>query len=227
MTELGSVTGNADAIEEYVTNRRTANTKKAPRKRSESAAGLGRDATVAAVESAARTLFAERGYAGVSVRDIAAEAKVNHGLIHRHFGAKEGVLQAVLQGMFTDVDTLALGKSGPGDPDFLAQLYPLVVQRKTDWQILMRAVLDGFDFQSAGFRFPLTNAVLAHVAARRGALDREARLRAGAIIAGGLGWLLLEGYLTPVLGLEGASPKALHARMARLLSLLADADAKA
>jgi AcrR family transcriptional regulator len=208
-----------------VTRHKTPSKKKAPRKRLESAAGLGRDATVAAVEGAARRLFAERGYAGVSVRDIAAAAGVNHGLIHRHFGAKEGVLQAVLQGMFTDIGTLALGKSVPGDPDFLAQLYPLVVQRKADWQILMRAVLDGFDFQAAGFRFPLTNAVLSHVAARRGTLDREARIRAGAIIAGGLGWLLLEEYLTPVLGLEGASPKALQARMAGLLSLLADAEA--
>jgi AcrR family transcriptional regulator len=188
----------------------------------ETAAGHGRDATVAAVEAAARRLFAERGYAGVSVRDIAAEAGVNHGLIHRHFGAKEGVLRAVLQGMFADVGALAMNKSSPGDPDFLAQLYPLVVQRKTDWQVLMRAVLDGFDFKSAGFEFPLTNGVLAHVAARRGTLDREARMRAGAIVAGGLGWLLLEGYLTPVLGLESVSTKTLQANIARLLSHLAD-----
>lgn len=195
---------------------------KAPRRRVKPAEEQGRDATVAAVERAARKLFAERGYAGVSVRDIAAEAGVNHGLIHRHFGAKEGVLRAVLQGMFADVGALALGKSVPGDPAFLEQLYALVVQRKTDWQILMRAVLDGFDFNSAGFNFPLTNAVLAHVASRRGSLDREARLRAGAIVAGGLGWLLLEGYLAPVLRLDGTSPKALQANMARLFSLMAD-----
>lgn len=207
-----------------MTRRKTSLKKPPLHKRTTTAAGLGRDATVAAVEGAARKLFAERGYAGVSVRDIAAEAGVNHGLIHRHFGAKEGVLQAVLQGMFTDVGELALGKSRPGDPDFLAQLYPLVAQRRTDWQVLMRAVLDGFDFSAAGFRFPLTQAVLSHVEARRGALDREARMRAGAIIAGGLGWLLLEEYLTPVLGLEGTPPKALQSRMARLFSCMSDAD---
>lgn len=195
---------------------------KKTRRRSPKATGsLGREATVAAVERAARKLFAERGYTGVSVRDIAEEAGVNHGLIHRHFGSKEGVLHTVLQGMFVDVGTLALGKSSPSDPDFLAQLYPLVAQRRTDWQILMRAVLDGFDFKSAGFRFPLTNAVLAHVVSRRGALDRDARVRAAAIVAGGLGWLLLEGYLTPVLGLEGSAPKTLQADVARLLSRLA------
>src|SRR5216684_4930528 len=57
----------------------------------------GREAVMAAVLDAAMTLFAARGPASVSVRDIAAAAGVNHALVHRHFGSKQAVLRAVLE----------------------------------------------------------------------------------------------------------------------------------
>ncbi|HEY8572090.1 helix-turn-helix domain-containing protein [Phenylobacterium sp.] len=174
----------------------------------------GRDAVRAAVLAAAEQLFAERGYAAVSVRDLAQAAGVNHGLIHRHFGSKEAVLHAVLQGMFSDVAAAAASRIQPGDPDFLVQVYPLVTSRKRHWQILMRAVLDGFDFRAAGFQFPITAGMMAHTAARTGADDEEARVLAGLLVSGGLGWLLLETYLTPVLGLEHVPTEELRQRMA-------------
>jgi AcrR family transcriptional regulator len=37
-------------------------------------------------------LLAERSIDGVSVRDVAAAAGVNHGLVHRHFGSKEALV---------------------------------------------------------------------------------------------------------------------------------------
>lgn len=40
-------------------------------------------------------LFAERGFDGVTVRDIAAAADVSIGLINHHFGSKEGLRDAV------------------------------------------------------------------------------------------------------------------------------------
>lgn len=178
---------------------------------------------MAAVIAAARDLFAERGYAAVSIRDIAAKARINHGLVHRHFGAKDMVLHAVLQGMFADVGALARAKLDPKAPDFVERLYPFVTTRKQDWQILMRAVLDGFDFQAAGFQFPITGAVVDHVAARRGSRNEASRTIAGAIIAGGLGWLLLETYLSPVLGLDGVDHEKLRKRMAALFQTLVDA----
>ena len=51
----------------------------------------------ALVEAAIR-LLDRRGAGDVSVRDIAAEARVNHGLVHHYFGSKEGLLrEAVLR----------------------------------------------------------------------------------------------------------------------------------
>lgn len=43
----------------------------------------------------AMRLFATRGFDGVSVRDIAADAEVSPGLIKHHFGSKEGLRDAV------------------------------------------------------------------------------------------------------------------------------------
>lgn len=45
---------------------------------------------------AAEELFAEIGYAGISVREIAARAKVNLGSIPYYFGTKEKLLKEVL-----------------------------------------------------------------------------------------------------------------------------------
>lgn len=44
----------------------------------------------------ARKLFAERGYAGASTREIAAEAGVNEALIFRHFVNKVGLFRAAV-----------------------------------------------------------------------------------------------------------------------------------
>ena len=56
----------------------------------------GRQAVVAAVLEAAAHHFATRG-SRASLRDIAADAGVNLGLIHRHLGSKDDLLRAVLR----------------------------------------------------------------------------------------------------------------------------------
>jgi AcrR family transcriptional regulator len=46
---------------------------------------------------AARRCLLERGHAACSVKAIADMAGVNHGLVHHHFGSKEGLLVAVAE----------------------------------------------------------------------------------------------------------------------------------
>lgn len=49
-----------------------------------------------ALINAAILLFAQKGPAAVTTREIAETAGVNHGLIHRHFGSKEALLASAL-----------------------------------------------------------------------------------------------------------------------------------
>ena len=52
------------------------------------------DAKRAAILAAARSAFAERGFAGATLRDIANRAGVTHGLVIRHFDSKESLFLA-------------------------------------------------------------------------------------------------------------------------------------
>jgi AcrR family transcriptional regulator len=47
------------------------------------------------ITSAAERLFAERGFAGTSLRTVTSEAGVNLAAVHYHFGTKDALLQAV------------------------------------------------------------------------------------------------------------------------------------
>jgi TetR/AcrR family transcriptional regulator len=55
--------------------------------------------TRALVIDAAERLFAERGFAATSMRDISAASGVSHPLIHHHFGSKEDLYAAVKRRM--------------------------------------------------------------------------------------------------------------------------------
>ena len=71
---------------------------------------------------------------------------MNHGLVHRHFGSKEGLLHAVMQHL---ADAVA-GAMGPADPDEGLRAAMAAGMRSTEagdqhWRILARLLLDGED----------------------------------------------------------------------------------
>ena len=53
------------------------------------------DATRAAILDAAERLFAQRGFAGTSMRALADAADTSQPLLHHHFGTKRGLYAAV------------------------------------------------------------------------------------------------------------------------------------
>ncbi len=59
------------------------------------------EATAAALLDAARTAFSEHGFAGASVRTIAAAAGVNPALVRYHFGSKAELFAAVIDEAMT------------------------------------------------------------------------------------------------------------------------------
>ena len=64
--------------------------------------GGRRAATRERILDAAEGVFAERGFHGASLRDLAAAAGVTRSLIHHHFGSKEQLWLAVGDRLFAD-----------------------------------------------------------------------------------------------------------------------------
>ena len=54
------------------------------------------EATRAALLVEATTLFAERGYAGTSLEDVASASRVTRGAVYHHFASKQALFEAVL-----------------------------------------------------------------------------------------------------------------------------------
>ena len=51
----------------------------------------------------AETLFAEKGFDGTSIRDIAKEAKINIAMVSYYFGSKEQLLESIILNRVTDI----------------------------------------------------------------------------------------------------------------------------
>jgi AcrR family transcriptional regulator len=54
--------------------------------------------------SAARSLFAERGYDATSIEAVLERAEVSRGALYHHFGGKEELFAAVLDGIYDTID---------------------------------------------------------------------------------------------------------------------------
>ncbi|MEQ6900240.1 TetR family transcriptional regulator [Nocardioides sp. YIM 152588] len=77
----------------------------------------GRAETSARILAAARGLFAERGFAGTTIRAVAAEAAVDPALVHHYFGTKEQLFRAAVDFPFDPEQVLgALTSDADGEP---------------------------------------------------------------------------------------------------------------
>lgn len=77
------------------------------------------DATRARLVSAARALFAKRGYASVGTEEIVRRAKLTRGALYHHFDDKRDLFRAVheqIEGELTDAIAAELAGAGTDDP---------------------------------------------------------------------------------------------------------------
>jgi AcrR family transcriptional regulator len=78
---------------------------------------------------AAEALFAERGFAGVSVRDIAGEVGVTAASLYNHFPSKDALYVAVLErGIRPVFELLAARREEPPGPDASEQIVAAVTE---------------------------------------------------------------------------------------------------
>lgn len=158
----------------------------------------GKDEVTRAVIASAASLFAERGPKEVSIRDVARHARVNHGLVHRHFGSKDELVKSVMKHLAEELHrTSAAGAKVPGGIFFEA------AQRSDYWRVLARALLDGAKPQNLQREFPMIQELFSAMSAAqiRGSVrdDIDVRLLAGMTVAMHLGWLVFEPFIASAL----------------------------
>lgn len=80
------------------------------------------EATRARVLEAAAALFAERGFHGTKMRDIAARARANVASGHYHWGSKKALYLAVLRKEFASIRSAVEERGAGGSPEDLGRL---------------------------------------------------------------------------------------------------------
>lgn len=143
----------------------------------------------------AADLFAERGPAATSLRDIAERSGVNAGLIFRHIGKKEAVVAAVLNYLADDLVSM---RDGDGTRDIVE------ARAERSWKVIARALLDGYDVARLQHRFPNVEQLLA-VARDHYGDEVTARVATADALAFQLGWRLFGPFLRAATGLDDAA----------------------
>jgi AcrR family transcriptional regulator len=171
-----------------------------------------------ALLSSAIELFAQRGPASVSVRDIARHAGVNQGLIYRHFGSKDGLLGEAIEVGSSGMFPAALAADGF---DFDGMSW-LLHHASPAPRLLARTLVDGIDISSVRRNFPILRRLVddfEHVPSGAGPGDLSDPRVAGFTTAGmALGSSIWGEHLLRSLGLRANDGRdAAIADLARLL----------
>jgi TetR/AcrR family transcriptional regulator, repressor for neighboring sulfatase len=152
----------------------------------------GREEVEAAILQAATDLFAERGPAATSIRDIATRSKVNHGLVFRYFGTKEQLVGAVLDHLgattTASLQTDPTGAEAQGAMD-------------RHMRVMARTLLDGYPAGKLQTRFPGATQMFERIRTGHDS-DRSARLAVANALALQLGWRLFAPFLRSATDLE-------------------------
>lgn len=155
---------------------------------------------IAAVLDSAAQLFAERGPAAASIRDIAARARVNHGLVFRHFGTKEKLVAAVLDHLAAHTKDLR---------DAGAPAAEVEAARIRHVRVIARALLDGFAVGELQSSFPGAAELLDEVRTHHRS-EEAAQLATAHVIALLFGWQLFEPFLRSATGLTDLTEDTLR-----------------
>jgi TetR/AcrR family transcriptional regulator, repressor for neighboring sulfatase len=158
----------------------------------------GPDEVVEAIVAVASEMFASQGYGTVSLRQIAAEAGVNPGLVHRYLGSKEDVLRAVFAKFTYELEEGPNAVTGaPLSPGTERLVF-------THQRIIAHLTLEGYDIADFKTDSPIVDLILTAIHEYEDIDDHTARIRALQVLALGLGWRLFESFLLSATGLTEA-----------------------
>ena len=176
----------------------------------------------ATIRNVALRLFAERGHEAVTVRDIAAAAKVSPALVLHHFGSKEGLRTEVHQfagnafdSLFVELDDenleqmLAEGGASASVAEAFARAFPPGSPLPA---YLRRLLLTNDPAGSALFGrwFTATRRLLDAMAERSGtAPSGDPAVLAAFLLINDLALVLLQNHVAAAIGVDPLSPGGL------------------
>jgi AcrR family transcriptional regulator len=173
----------------------------------------GNQDTREAILAAARQAFAERGYDGASIRQIATGAGVDPALVHHYFGAKDQLFLATMQAPGDPgkllPQVLAGGPDGVGERLVRMFLDLWDSPRGTTAAALMRSALS-HDWSARMLREFLTTQILRRVAKGLGLDPAEAPLRTS-LVASQMAGLAMTRYILKIEPLASAPPETVVA----------------
>jgi AcrR family transcriptional regulator len=165
----------------------------------ESTGGSARARDVAALVDAATELFAARGPAATSLRDVAARAGVNYGLIHQYIGTKDDLLRLVVERVSRQTaERVAAGAS-------VADVVADVVHGGASpyLQMVARALLDGQEPATLLERSPAMSTIIGRLmaSAPAGTDPDDVAVEVIALMSLVMGWRLFGPFLMSAAGL--------------------------
>jgi AcrR family transcriptional regulator len=182
----------------------------------------GRTEITDAVLDAAERLFAAAGPTEVSLRMIAQEAGVTYGLVYRHFGTKDVLLERLLE-RYAERWRTTLGEA----PDYTLALEQLLGESYDTGpylRLLAWMLLSGMPERSAeSYRRHSTLDELPPLAPHTGSDDeRAARLETAGALALAFGWRFFNPFIRAALHLDGDEPAQVQEAIRRQLHQLID-----
>lgn len=181
----------------------------------------GREASTDAMLAAAEMLFSQRGFAAVSVREIAHEAGFSHALVHRYLGSKDDIYRAVLRRN----ETLIRDAAGPtGDIDVALRLMMRegLRRHRPYLRIIVQSALSGQPFETTIGRFTATERLIEIAEERFAGSQKEdrdltPRFVIAAIVSLYLGWAAIEPWILRATGLDDLDEESLLTGLEQVL----------
>ena len=151
----------------------------------------------AALLAAATEIVTETGSPNITVREVAARAGINHGLVHRYFGTKDALIAGVIDEI---AGRVARQLTGDGDGESVVA----GDEAGTLARLIGHAMVAGSDLASGAAGDMRSHPVARALVQRcreQGLSEDAARVAAAQIMALTLGWRLNEPFLVDSCGL--------------------------
>lgn len=184
----------------------------------------------AVIRDEALRLFAGRGPDAVTVRQIAAAARVSPGLVIHHFGSKDGLQEAVdryvvavFEAILGELTEATGDVSGEGAAGSLAEAAARHLPTGSPVPAYLRRLLTGGGQAGeqvfAGLYQASRQTLAALAAAGMASPGRDPAVRAAVLLANDLAVLLLQDRLTQVLGFDPLSADGMARWGSELLAI--------